>query len=107
MAYLDSGDDYAGIIPGTTSNADPASAFPIAGDAGVSTGDGAGRYGFRLNLKGFSMGNVFQRFWSWLNSPFQTPMSPTDIFLLVGVLLVAIVVWNLILYHIRIAAESV
>jgi hypothetical protein len=34
-------------------------------------------------------------------------MSPQSVFMLVGVVLVAIVLWNLILYHIRIAAEAI
>jgi hypothetical protein len=33
-------------------------------------------------------------------------MSPFAIALLVGVILVAIIMWNMILYHVRIAAET-
>jgi hypothetical protein len=53
------------------------------------------------------MGNAFQSLWGWLNKPFQTPMAPTDLFLLVGVVLIAILAWNMILYHVRIAAEAI
>jgi hypothetical protein len=34
-------------------------------------------------------------------------MAPTDVFILVGVVLIAAIVWNLVLYHIRIAAEAI
>jgi hypothetical protein len=44
--------------------------------------------------------------WQWLNAPFTTNMSPIDVGLLVGTVIIAILVWNLILYHLRIAAES-
>lgn len=43
----------------------------------------------------------------WLKAPFATPLNPVDIFLVVGVIMVAIILWNMILFHIRIAAESV
>jgi hypothetical protein len=33
-------------------------------------------------------------------------MSPFEVAILVGTVLVAILVWNMILYHIRIAAET-
>jgi hypothetical protein len=34
-------------------------------------------------------------------------MSPTGVFLIVGSIVIAIIVWNLILYHVRIAAEAI
>jgi hypothetical protein len=105
MVYLDS-DAGLGIIPGTTGNVDPGSAFPIAGDSGAATGTGAGRYGFRLAGVGGFVGNAFTSIWNWLNKPFTTPMAPTDIFLLIGVIIFAMLLWNLILYHIRIAGEA-
>jgi hypothetical protein len=45
--------------------------------------------------------------WEWLNTPFKQPMSAVGIFALVGSAIVAIFLWNLILYHIRIAAETI
>jgi hypothetical protein len=53
------------------------------------------------------MSDALSRVWAWLNRPFSTPMSPVDIGLLIGVILIAILFWNLLLYHIRIAAESI
>jgi hypothetical protein len=99
-------DDFSllGTLPGTTGNVDPSSAWPIAGDTGVASGSGAGRYGFEGNFSG--VGGAFSSIWNWLNAPFRSPMAITDVALLVGAVMVAILVWNLILYHLRIAAES-
>jgi hypothetical protein len=97
---------YAGIIPGTTGAADPFSAHPTAGESGIASGTGSGQHGFTL-IGGGSMSDALSRVWAWLNRPFSTPMSPVDIGLLIGVILIAILFWNLLLYHIRIAAESI
>jgi hypothetical protein len=53
------------------------------------------------------MGNPFVAVWQWLNTPFSTPLSPASVAVLVGVILVSVIVWNLVLYHIRIAAEAI
>jgi hypothetical protein len=45
--------------------------------------------------------------WQWLNKPFTQAMSPVDIWLLVGIVLLSVIAWNFILYHVRIAAEAV
>lgn len=96
----------AGILPGTTQNVNP-SAAGVAGSAGTALGVGTGRFGFQ-NVAGNAMGNnPFTAAWHWLNEPFTTPLSTTEIFLLVGIVLIAILMWNLILYHIRIAAEAI
>jgi hypothetical protein len=98
--------DYSnGILPGTTGNADP-NAVGVAGSAGTALGTGVGKYGFQT-VQGGDMGNPFVASWAWLNEPFTTPMSAVDVFLLIGVVLVAVMLWNLILYHVRIAAESI
>jgi hypothetical protein len=99
-------DGDLGILPGTTSQVDPSSAWPIAGDTGVSIGTGTGQHGTSPG-GGISISGAFETIWQWLNKPFTTNMSPVSIMLLVGVVLISILLWNLILYHIRIAAESI
>src|SRR5262245_18792225 len=98
-----------GVMPGTTGNVDAYSAFPVAGDTGVAQGQGVGQHGVSPmtgNLGGSVAGGVMD-VWAWINRPFTHAMSPFDVFLLVGVIIVAALVWNLVLYHIRIAAEAI
>lgn len=97
-----------GVLPGTTGNVDPNSAFPIAGWTGAAYGTGTGQHGVAPSTIGAtSVQQAIQNIWGWLNQPFTQAMSPTDVFLLVGVVIIAIILWNLILYHIRIAAETI
>jgi hypothetical protein len=96
----------AGVIPGTTSQADPWQSG-VAGSSGISLGTGTGQQG-QVPVGGNGMGNgIVQPVLDFLNEPFTTPLSKADVFLLVGTILVAIILWNLILFHIRIAAESI
>ena len=46
-------------------------------------------------------------FKAWLDEPFTTPLDTTQIFLIVGIVAVSIVLWNMILFHVRIAAQEV
>src|SRR5215469_7578969 len=95
-----------GILPGTTGNVDPSSAAPIAGATGIVMGTGTAQHGVTPATQGGNgMMGAVTYVWDWLNTPFRSPMAPTDIWLLVGVVLVSIILWNLILYHIRIASE--
>jgi hypothetical protein len=97
-----------GVVPGTTGQIDPASAWPIAGQTGVASGSGTSQHGVTpLMGSGGMIGDAVNRVWAWLSTPFTTSMAPIDIFLLVGVVLIALLMWNMILYHIRIAAESI
>lgn len=101
-------DGDLGILPGTTGNVDPYSAFPIAGDFGTASGDGTGRFGITPNDPGQGYAtNAVHGVWSWLNRPFTQRMSPVNVFLLVGIIILAALAWNLLLYHIRIAAEAI
>jgi hypothetical protein len=100
-----SGTLSGGILPGTTGQADPFAAG-VAGLSGVSLGTGTGQQGHQT-VGGNGMGNPFVTVWKWLNTPFTTPLSPYDIALLVGIVLISIIAWNLVLYHIRIAAEAI
>jgi hypothetical protein len=100
-------DTALGILPGTTGNVDPSSARPIAGATGVALGTGASQHGIApASNGGLNMWSAVTNVWDWLNTPFRSPMAPTDIWLMVGVVLVSIILWNLILYHIRIASEA-
>lgn len=97
-----------GILPGTTGAVDPSSASPIAGATGIASGVGAGQQGIVPLIGGTgSVSDAIDDVWEWLNTPFSSPMSPWTLVLIVGVILVGIIFWNLILYHIRIAAETI
>lgn len=101
--------EQLGVLPGTTNNVDPSSAFPIAGDAGIASGTGAGRFGINPLVQGAggAASHAVTTVWGWLNQPFTHPLAPVNLFLLVGIVLIAAIVWNLVLYHIRIAAEAI
>lgn len=100
-------DVLAGIVPGTTGNADwlPGT----TGTTGMMLGTGTGQQGIvpAMGTLGGTVGGAVQDVWHWLNEPFTTPLSFAGLFLIVGAVLVAIILWNLILYHIRIAAETI
>jgi hypothetical protein len=99
--------DQAGVMPGTTIAADPTSAYPIAGQSGIAQGVGAGSQGIVPLIGGTgTIADGIDDVWEWLNTPFNSPMSPIDLALMVGVIIVGIIFWNLVLYHIRIAAET-
>lgn len=99
--------DYsAGVLPGTTGQADPW--LPgVAGSSGVSLGTGTGQQGSVPVGDGGSMSNIITPVVDFLDKPFSTPLNKMDVFWIVGTVAVAIVIWNLILFHIRIAAESI
>jgi hypothetical protein len=97
-----------GVMSGTTNAVDPTSAWPIAGSTGVVMGTGTSQHGVTpLIGNGGSMSGAINSVWQWLNKPFTTPYSPVTTFAMVGVVIVAIILWNLILYHVRIAAETI
>jgi hypothetical protein len=97
-----------GVMSGTTNAVDPSSALPIAGSTGVAMGTGTSQHGVTPLLgNGGSMSGAVNSVWQWLNTPFSTPFSPVTTFAMVGAVIVAIILWNLILYHVRIAAETI
>jgi hypothetical protein len=102
-------DGQLGILPGTTDAVDASSAWPIAGSTGIASGSGTGQHGVSpmTGTIATTAGDAATGVWDWLNKPFTHPMAPLSIFMLVGVVLIAAVVWNLILYHVRIAAEAI
>lgn len=93
----------AGVLPGTTQQADPWQSG-VAGTTGVSLGTGTGQHG-NVPLQD-AVGSGINAVMDWLNKPFTTPLNKTDVFLLVGTVLTAIIIWNFLMYHIRIAAET-
>lgn len=96
------------LLPGETYAVDPTSAFPIAGDSGMALGTGTGQHGITpLVGEASTVGEAINDTWNWLNKPFTAPMSPAGIALIVGAVLVSVILWNFILYHIRIAAETI
>lgn len=98
-----------GVLPGTTGQVDPSSAYPIAGSTGIAVGTGTSQHGVAPMLGNGNGGvaGAIEDLWNWLQTPFTTSMSPTSVFLLVGIVVVSIIAWNFILYHIRIAAEAI
>jgi hypothetical protein len=99
-----------GVLPGTTGNLDPTSTSAPAGITGAVTGTGTGQHGIIPLVGSFGGGGMLgglDHLWHWLNKPFNAPMSPVDIFLVVGSVLIAIILWNLILMHLRMAAEAI
>lgn len=97
-----------GVLPGTTQQVDPSSAWPIAGSAGAALGTGTGQFGIVPQAGGSLMGGSFwENFWNWLNAPLTQTISAYHIFLLIGAILIGWFLWGMIFYHIRIAAESV
>lgn len=98
-----------GIASGTTIAVDPSSAYPFAGSTGVAAGTGTSQHGIAplLGGNGGGMIGAIDGVWQWLNTPFNSKLSPVTVFAYVGVILIAIVLWNLILYHVRIAAETI
>lgn len=101
-------ESLGGILPGTTGNLDPGSAAAPAGSSGLALGTGTGQHGvvgMASNLGG-GVTTAITEFDDWLKTPFG-PMSPLSVTILVGVILVAILAWNMILYHVRIAAEAI
>ena len=79
-------------------------ASPAAG--GVALGTGTGQNGFVPVASGTD-GSWLASLIQTLKEPFAAGMSPLAVFALIGVILVSIIAWNFILYHIRIAAETV
>lgn len=94
-----------GVLPGTTGMADPD--MPgVAGSTGIAFGTGAGSHG--LSPTDTTMnGNPVVALWQWVRAPITTPMTGADIFKVIGFVLIGVIVWNMILYHIRIAAEAI
>lgn len=43
----------------------------------------------------------------WVEAPFVGKVSILDLFLITGIVLIAAFLWSLVLYHVRIAAETI
>lgn len=53
------------------------------------------------------MDKVLNEVNGWVQAPFTSPVDLWNLFLLSGLVLVFIMVWMMILYHIRIASQGV
>jgi len=71
-------------------------------------GTGTGPYGAVTvpTYGGGTVGDGIKSVFAWLNAPFTHPMNPTTVFLIVGVILVSLLAWNMILFHLRLAAQT-
>jgi hypothetical protein len=98
-----------GLMPGTTSTVDLSSAYPFAGSTGIASGTGTSQHGIAplLSGTGGTVSDAINSVWDWLNTPFKSALSPVTVFAYVGAIAIAIILWNLILYHVRIAAETI
>lgn len=81
----------------------------LAPQSGVAVGTGTGPQGaVTVPTTGTaSIGDGIASVLAWLNRPFTTPMSPQTLFLVVGIIIISVLAWNMILYHLRLAAETV
>ena len=76
--------------------------------SGTALGTGTGSHGIVVPYSGGgTMNGLVGEINGWFHAPFTTPLDPVDVFLIVGIIIVSIIVWNLILYHVRIAAETI
>lgn len=50
---------------------------------------------------------IWSEIMAMLKAPFVGPLDLEDLFLIVGVVLIFIIVWTMILYHVRLAASEV
>ena len=108
LAFSPLSEPDLGVLPGTTGQVDPSSAYPFAGTTGIASGTGTQQHGIAPMLGGGNgITGAIDSLWQWLNKPFTTAMDPVNVFLLVGVIIVSIIAWNFVLYHIRIAAEAI
>jgi hypothetical protein len=74
--------------------------------SGIAYGTGTGQHGVVAQSNPPSALGLHSVV-DWLKEPFTSPLSASNIFLLTGIILVSIVLWNLILFHIRLAAETI
>lgn len=103
-------DSLGGIMPGTTGQLDPSSTANPAGYAGLSLGTGTGQYGtipMQTPIGAGGVSGAVQEFKDWIDTPIKSPLSLTGLFILVGTVLVAVIAWNFVIFHVRIAAETI
>ena len=84
--------------------------FPGAATAagGIASGTGTGQHGLVPVATGNGTAlDYFAQLRNWLAAPFAGGLSPTGVFLLIGVITISIIAWNLILWHIRAASEAI
>jgi hypothetical protein len=101
------GSDISGVAEAAGSAAILGVPAASADAGGVALGTGSGQHGVVPVASASGPAGYVGELRDWLAAPFVGGLSPSGVFLLVGIILVAIIAWNLILYHIRIAAEEI
>jgi hypothetical protein len=71
---------------------------------GIALGTGTGQHG--AVPVSSDNGGIIDSFFDWLTQPLIGNASPRAIFLLIGVVFISIILWNLVLYNLRIAGEE-
>lgn len=51
--------------------------------------------------------DAFAKMLDWIKQPFAEPLDIFHLFLIVGIVLVMVMAWGLILYHMRSVAEEI
>jgi hypothetical protein len=74
---------------------------------GAAMGTGTGQHGFVPVANPGGIGGYFVQLKNWLDAPFVGGLSPEGVVLLIGIIIVGIIFWNLVLFHIRIASEAI
>jgi hypothetical protein len=75
--------------------------------AGAAMGTGTGQYGIVPTIVPAGSGDLIAKIAALPTKPFAGSLSAIDIFLVVGVVGFASIVWGFMLYHVRLAAKQV
>jgi hypothetical protein len=73
---------------------------------GLALGTGTGQQG-NVPVASNDNGGFLDSIFDWFTQPLVGNISPTGVFMLVGAVVISIIVWNLLLYHLRIAGEEI
>jgi hypothetical protein len=73
---------------------------------GMALGTGTGQQG-NVPVASNDNGGFLDSIFDWFTQPLVGNVSAVGVFKLVGAVFFAIILWNLILYHIRIAGEEI
>ena len=79
---------------------------PTADNSGLALGTGTGPHGVIAQSQGNTAVSAIDSVLNWLKAPLTEQWSPQEIFLIVGIIIASFIGWNMILYHIRLAAET-
>lgn len=80
---------------------------PTANNSGVAQGLGTGPYGAVAIPSGNSAMTALQSVLNWINAPLTEQWSPKFIVEVIGLILIGFIFWNMIIFHVRLAAEAI